>query len=100
MFCALFRALKALNGLQPARIDAQWEEAKMKNEYLDGALIQDLEVINEIFADVLSLGQLLVCHGCDDLKAVIAGFLVHDRWEQAWALCEPCLRELRKGLIA
>ncbi|HJU10047.1 MAG TPA: hypothetical protein VJ728_04180 [Candidatus Binataceae bacterium] len=76
-------------------------ETKIKIECLDAELIQDLETVNTVFADILSFGQMLVCHGCDDPAAVVVGFLVQEEDEQAWALCDGCLRELRlKGSIA
>jgi hypothetical protein len=34
----------------------------------------------------------LICHGCDDVEAVIVGFLIHDQSEQAWALCRSCVQ--------
>ena len=73
----------------------------MTSDCLDVELIQDLETVNTVFADILSFGQMLVCHGCDDPGAVVVSFLVQEEDEQAWALCGRCLGELRlKGKIA
>jgi len=57
-------------------------------------LIQNREIVTALAAVVGARGQLLICHGCDDLEALIVGFLVDDQSEQAWALCGSCLRDL------
>jgi hypothetical protein len=50
-------------------------------------------------AEVSSSGSLLVCDGCRedgcrDIEAPIAGVLVIDHDEEAWALCGACIRRL------
>ena len=64
----------------------------MGYEFLDLELIQNREIVTGVYAETSSLGQLLICHGCDDAEAVIVGFLVHDQSEQAWALCGSCVQ--------
>jgi hypothetical protein len=66
----------------------------MEREFPGLELIQNREIVTAVFAEMSSLGQLLICHGCDDLEAVIMGFLVLDQSEQAWALCGSCVRKL------
>ena len=66
----------------------------MESEFSDLELIQNREIVTAVFAEMTLLGQLLICHGCDDVEAVIVGFLVNDRIEQAWALCGSCVRDL------
>jgi hypothetical protein len=64
----------------------------MKSESLDLELIQNPEVVAWVCAKISALGQLLMCHGCDDVEAVIVGFLVFEQSEQAWALCGSCVQ--------
>ena len=66
----------------------------MRSEFPRLDLIQNREIATAIFIEMSSLGQLLICHGCDDVEAVIVGFLVHDQSEQAWALCGSCVENL------
>jgi hypothetical protein len=66
----------------------------MKSAFGDLELILNREVVSAIFAQVNSLGRLLICDGCGDVEAVIMGFLVLDRIEQAWALCGACVRRI------
>jgi hypothetical protein len=47
-----------------------------------------------VYAETSSLGQLLICHGCGDVEAVIVGFLVHEQSEKAWALCGLCVQQM------
>ena len=56
--------------------------------------IQNRDLITQVWAQLSSLGQLLICHGCGDVEALIVGFLVHEQCEQAWALCGPCVRKV------
>ncbi len=73
----------------------------MKDEYLDLELVQNREIVTAVWGAISSLGQVLICHGCDDAEAVIVGFLVHEQSEQAWALCGSCIRSLPSyGAIA
>ena len=66
----------------------------MKSDLKDVRLIRDCETIAAIRSDVSSTGQLLICHGCGDVEALVVGFLVLDNNQQAWALCGTCLRKL------
>ena len=66
----------------------------MRSEFSEIELIQNREIVTAVFAEMSSLGWLLICHGCDDVEAVIVGFLVLDQSEQGWALCGPCVRKL------
>ena len=66
----------------------------MKSEFSDIELIQDREIVTAVLVEMSSLGQLLICHGCDDVEAVIVGFLVLDQSERALALCGSCIRKL------
>ncbi len=66
----------------------------MNGEYLDLELIQNPELVTALWTAISSLGQLLICHGCGDVEAVVVGFLIHEQSEQAWALCGSCLRNL------
>ena len=67
---------------------------------LSTELIQNREIVAAVWAEVGTLGQLLVCHGCDDVEAVIVAFLVDEQSEQAWALCGSCVRALpASGMI-
>jgi hypothetical protein len=73
----------------------------MKCECLDLEWIQDRDIVTAVCAEVSSLGQLLICHGCNDVEALVVGLLVHEQSEQAWALCGPCVRKLPfSGAIA
>ena len=66
----------------------------MKSEVLSLYLIQNREIATKIFVEMSCLGQLLICHGCDDVEALIVACLVHEQREQAWALCGTCLWKL------
>jgi hypothetical protein len=78
----------------PRCIEADPQEAGMKSEFPDIELIQNRGIVTAVFAEMSSLGQLLICHGCDDVEAVIVGFLVLEQSEQAFALCGSCVRKL------
>jgi len=67
---------------------------RMETEFLDFDLIRDAEFIAEVCAEAASLGWILICQRCANIEALITVFLVCDRDEQAWPLCEVCLREL------
>jgi hypothetical protein len=51
----------------------------MKGEFPEIELIQNREIVTAVFSEMSSLGQLLICHGSDDVEAVIVGFLVLDQ---------------------
>jgi hypothetical protein len=67
---------------------------RMKADLIDVGLVSDADMVAAICAEIRSGGRLLVCHGCGDIEALIAGFLVLADDEEAWALCGPCLRKL------
>jgi hypothetical protein len=66
----------------------------MNAELMDVSLINDAASVASVCADALADGTLLVCHGCGDVEALIAGILVVDDAEEAWVLCGPCMRRL------
>ena len=73
----------------------------MNNDLVDVGLIGDAATVAAICAEVSSSGSLLVCNGCRDIEAPIAGVLVIDHDEEAWALCGPCIRKLPvEGAVA
>jgi hypothetical protein len=89
--CASLNVLVGLDMGQCAKNKAGIERA-MENECLDLELIRNRDVITAIWLETSSLGQLLVCHGCSDVDAVIVAFLVSEESREAWALCGSCLR--------
>ena len=66
----------------------------MSSEFDGVGLIDDTATVAAICAEVSSSGSLLVCNGCRDIEAPIAGVLVIDHDEEAWALCGACIRRL------
>jgi len=66
----------------------------VESECLEMELIQNDELVAAVRAEISSLGLLLICDGCDDLEALIAGFLASEQNEQAWPLCRSCIRKL------
>jgi hypothetical protein len=44
-----------------------------------------------------SAGPLLNCARCEDLDEIVVAVMQVMPFEQTWALCGPCLRELPKG---
>ena len=72
------------------------------NHYLvDVALIDNDAAVAAISAEVRAIGSLLICNGCGDVEALIAGILVIDEIEEAWMLCGACLRRLPlEGAVA
>ena len=70
------------------------QETDMRYECLNLELIQNREIVTGVYAETSSLGQLLICHGCGDVEAVIVGFLVHEQSEKAWALCGLCVQQM------
>ena len=66
----------------------------MDNDLVDVSFIRDAATIAAISAEVSSDGGFLVCNGCGDIEALIAGVLVIDEAEEAWALCGLCIRKL------
>jgi hypothetical protein len=59
-------------------------------------LMSDPQVIAETCAEMCAaLGEahgILVCNACGNIEAPIAGLLVSNEHEEAWALCGECLR--------
>ena len=53
------------------------------NDLVDVGLIGDAATVAAICAEVSSSGSLLVCNGCRDIEAPIAGVLVIDHHEEA-----------------
>ena len=73
----------------------------MKNDLVDVCLIGDTVLVAAICHEVGSSGALLVCNGCRDIEALIAGILVIEDVKEAWALCGACIRKLPvEGAIA
>jgi hypothetical protein len=73
----------------------------MNNDLVDVGLIGDAVVVAAICREVGSGGALLVCNGCRNIEALIAGILVIDKDEEAWALCGTCIQKLSvEGAVA
>jgi hypothetical protein len=66
----------------------------MRSEFLDLELIWDFQTVAAVCAELISIGRILICHGCGDAEALIAAFLVFEQAEEAWPLCGSCLSEL------
>jgi hypothetical protein len=66
----------------------------LDNDLIDIEVMVDREGLAALSAVICSEGQLLVCHRCRDVDAIIAGIVVMREVEQAWVLCGPCLREI------
>jgi hypothetical protein len=60
---------------------------------LDVLFVRDTVAVSAICAEVGN-GSLLVCNGCADIEALIAGVLIIDHAEEAWVLCGACIRKL------
>ena len=73
----------------------------MSNDLVDVALIRDAGMVAAISAEACADGSLLICNGCGDVEALIAGILVIDDAEEAWMLCGTCIRKLPiEGMVA
>jgi hypothetical protein len=73
----------------------------MNNDVVDVGLIGDAVSVAAICQEVGSCGALLVCNGCRNIEALIAGILVIDKDKEAWALCGTCIRKLPvEGAVA
>jgi hypothetical protein len=73
----------------------------MKNDLLDVSFVADAATVADICADVAPEGSLLVCNGCGNIEEPIAGILVIDDDQEAWALCGGCIRKLPlEGTVA
>jgi hypothetical protein len=73
----------------------------MKNDLVDVCLIGETVLVAAICHEVGSSGALLVCNGCRDIEALIAGILVIEDDKEAWALCGACIRKLPvQGAVA
>jgi hypothetical protein len=73
----------------------------MDNVLVDVSFIRDTATVAAICAEVSSDGGFLICNGCGDVEALIAGVLVIDHAEEAWVLCGECIRKLPfEGAVA
>ncbi|MGO9265992.1 MAG: hypothetical protein ACLQBA_14125 [Candidatus Binataceae bacterium] len=67
----------------------------MSKDHMQVRLARDVATIAETCAAVCAeagyADSLLLCHGCGNVEAPIAGLLVVDEQEEAWALCAECL---------
>jgi sugar (pentulose or hexulose) kinase len=67
----------------------------MRKDAVQVGLIRDTHIIAETCAEICEqagfANGLLICNGCGDIGANIAGLLVVDEDEEAWALCAECL---------
>jgi hypothetical protein len=68
----------------------------IKGEYRTLKVINDLELVGSVCADLNSIGRMLICERCGDIEALIIAFLMFEYDQQAWPLCGPCLRELTR----
>ncbi len=68
----------------------------MDDDLMDVVFVRDMAAVTAICAEVGD-GSLLVCNGCGDIEAPIAGVLVIDDAEEAWVLCGACIRKLPFG---
>jgi len=68
----------------------------MDNDLVDVVFVRDMASLTAICAEVGD-GTLLVCNGCGDIEALIAGVLIVDAAEEAWVLCGACIRKLPFG---
>ena len=68
----------------------------MDVDLVDVVLVRDTAAVTVICA-VVGDGTLLVCNGCGDIEALIAGVLIIDDAEEAWVLCGACIRKLPFG---
>ncbi|MGH7933636.1 MAG: hypothetical protein ACREQN_10780 [Candidatus Binataceae bacterium] len=66
----------------------------MNADLMDVALINDAASVATVCAEARADGNLLICHGCGDVEALITGILVVDDTEEAWVLCGLCMRKL------
>jgi len=65
----------------------------MDDDLVDVVFVRDTAAVTAICAEVGD-GTLLVCNGCGDIEALIAGVLIIDDAEEAWVLCGVCIRKL------
>jgi len=68
----------------------------MDDDLMDVVFVRDMAAVTAICAEVGD-GSLLVCNGCGDIEAPIAGVLVIDDAEEAWVPCGACIRKLPFG---
>jgi hypothetical protein len=73
----------------------------MDNDLVDVGFIRDTATVAAICAEVSPDGSFLVCNGCGDIEALIAGVLIVDDAEEAWVLCGGCIQKLPlEGTVA
>ena len=65
----------------------------MDDDLVDAFLVRDSATVTAICTEVGN-DNLLVCNGCGDIEALIAGVLIIDDAEEAWVLCGACIRKL------
>ena len=71
------------------------------SDFVDVAILSDQYTLGRLAADLRSEGQMLVCHGCDDVTEPIAGVVVLPDSEEAWVLCGLCMQRVRiEGQLA
>jgi hypothetical protein len=66
----------------------------MKNDLVDVGFVVNAATMADLRADVAQEGSLLICNGCGDIEEPIAGILVIDDDQEAWAFCGGCIRKL------
>ncbi|MBV9183613.1 MAG: hypothetical protein JO356_20095 [Acidobacteria bacterium] len=66
----------------------------MHSDLLEIHIIGDKETIAVLCDEVRSQGRMLVCHACGDVEALIAGLLIIEEENEAWALCGTCMRKV------
>jgi hypothetical protein len=71
----------------------------MRNMFTDVALIQNRQIVTKTVTQISSQGRLLICHGCDNCEVLIMALLVLGEADQAWALCDSCVRKILYGAI-
>jgi hypothetical protein len=81
-------------GFAPAKTWSSREGNILDNDLIDIEVMVDREGLADLSAVICSEGELLVCHRCRDVDAIIAGIVVMREVEEAWVLCGPCLREI------
>jgi hypothetical protein len=66
----------------------------MNDRLIDVNLISDNPTMAALTTELSSLGGIMICDGCGDIEAPIAGLLVIEQDEEAWPLCGKCLQRL------
>lgn len=66
----------------------------MKAHSSEICIIGDEETIAAIWDDLRSEGRIVICYACGDIEALIACFVIFEEKEEAWALCDACVRKV------